>query len=113
MVASHRQHCKGLAFPGLIDQLVGSDVQEWSVQRWTNLHGREAGDAPSAQSAQSHAQYDILGFLCRDRPSRQGSISGTRLSACAHRMNGVSGLRHTKVRRIRCVLCEQAAKRLC
>ena len=25
MVASHRQHCKGLAFPGLIDQLVGSE----------------------------------------------------------------------------------------
>ena len=45
--------------------------------------------------------------------SRQGSINGTRLSACAHRMNGVSGLRHTKVRRIRCVSCEQAAKRLC
>ena len=47
-------------------------MQEWSVQRWTNLHGREAGDAPSAQSAQSHAQYDILGFLCRDRPISPG-----------------------------------------
>ena len=39
-------------------------MQELRVERWTNLHDREAGDAPSAQLVKSHAQRGILGFLC-------------------------------------------------
>jgi len=80
-------------------------VQEWSVQRRTNLDGREVGDASSVHPFSLMLSTVFLVSCAAIVRSHQESINGTRLSTCAHRMNGVSGFRHTKVRRIHCVSC--------
>ena len=84
------------------------------MQRRTNLDGREVGDASSAQSVQSHAQYGILGFLCRDRPSSPGInqwYQAVYLRSQDERriwLPTYKGAPNT----LRVVPCEQAAKQL-
>ena len=106
MVASYRQHCKEDGFPRF-DRSAGgkrtcksracSDGRIWMVGRWGMRHLLN----PFSLMLSTVFLVSCAAIV----RAHQGSINGTRLSTCAHRMNGVSGFRHTKARRIRCVSC--------